>query len=212
MSDLKSAYVIGAGGHAKVVISTLQAMGFKVEAVFDDDESKIDTTLLGVPIRDRVAKIMEATPLPTVNAIGSNVARRKLSNQLDGINWLTIVHPSAFVHPSVQIGCGTVVFAGAVIQPDTIIGAHSIVNTGTTIDHDCQTGDFVHIAPGVHLAGEVKVGEGTFLGIGSSVIPQVKIGSWCVVGAGSVVIKDVPDNVVVVGVPARILRKIEDNK
>ena len=77
----------------------------------------------------------------------------------------------------------------------------------TTVDHDCVIGDFVHIAPGVNLAGNVSVGDGSMVGVGTSVIPGIRIGKNCIVGAGSVVIEDVPDNSVVVGSPARIVKK-----
>ena len=93
-----------------------------------------------------------------------------------------------------------------VIQPNTTIGKHVIVNTSASIDHDNYIADFVHVAPKVALTGHVEVGEGSFIGAGAVVIPKIKIGKWCTIGAGSVVIKDVPDNAVVVGNPAKIIR------
>jgi sugar O-acyltransferase (sialic acid O-acetyltransferase NeuD family) len=137
--------------------------------------------------------------------IGDNAQRREMARALN-FEWRTVVHPSAWVHPSAKLGRGTVVFAGAVVQPDAVIGDHVIVNTGATIDHDCIIEDYAHLAPGVHLAGSVHVGEGAFLGIGSGVIPGVKVGRWSTLGAGAVATRDVPDGVVAVGVPARALR------
>lgn len=202
----KSVYVIGAGGHAKVVISTLQAAGYEVAAVFDDDEKKRDNVLLGVKVKGTIAKLENAPQLPAVLGIGDNRTRHRFVKLLPDVEWLSVVHPSAVIHSSVQVGCGTVVFAGVVIQPDTIIGAHGIVNTGATIDHDCRVGDFIHIAPGVHLAGEVELGDGTFIGIGGAIIPGIKVGRWSVIGAGSTVIRDVDENHVVVGTPARPIK------
>jgi acetyltransferase-like isoleucine patch superfamily enzyme len=72
------------------------------------------------------------------------------------------------------------------------------------VDHDCDIGEFVHIAPGTHLAGNVRVETGAFVGTGVSVIPGMRIGRWSVIGAGGVVICDVPEEVTVVGVPARV--------
>ncbi len=193
--------VIGAGGHAKVVISTLVARGFSIEAVMDDDETKWGTDAQGTP----VTRIERERGGSGIIGIGDNAQRRDMARALN-FEWRTVVHPSAWVHPSAKLGRGTVVFAGAVVQPDAVIGEHVIVNTGATIDHDCIIEDYAHIAPGVHLAGSVHVGEGAFLGIGSGVIPGVKVGRWSTLGAGAMATRDVADGVVAVGVPARALR------
>jgi sugar O-acyltransferase (sialic acid O-acetyltransferase NeuD family) len=196
--------VAGAGGHAKVVIATLQAAGFEVAGVLDDDAAKLGTSVLGVRVVGGT-EMASGSDRPLVLAIGSNAARRDLAARL-ACRWATVVHPGAIVHPSVRLGPGAVVFAGAVVQPDTVIGAHAIVNTGARIDHDCVIGDFAHVAPGCALAGAVRVGEGAFCGIGSAVIPGVSIGAWAVVGAGAAVVRDVPGGATIAGVPARPLR------
>ena len=192
--------VIGAGGHAKVLISTLTACGVPVGAVVDDDDTKWGMDAQGT----RVGRIERELGGRGIVGIGDNAQRREMARTLS-LEWQTVVHPSAYVHPSAKLGRGTVVFAGAVVQPDAVIGDHVIVNTGATVDHDCVVDDYAHLAPGVHLAGSVHVGEGAFLGIGSVVSPGVKIGRWATVGAGAVAIRDVADGVVAVGVPARAL-------
>ena len=205
MSKSGEVYVLGAGGHAKVVVSTLQYLGHRVKALFDDDHRRWGHTVLGVPVRGAVDEIQQLTPARAVIGIGDNATRRALAERLM-IDWMTLVHPKAEVHPSVRLGPGTVVFAGAIVQPDSVIGAHNIINTAATVDHDCVIGDYVHVAPGTHLSGGVRLGEGVFLGIGSAVIPGVKIGSWTTVGAGGVIIKDLPAGVLAVGVPANPMR------
>jgi sugar O-acyltransferase (sialic acid O-acetyltransferase NeuD family) len=194
--------VIGAGGHAKVVISTLTARGTPVAAVVDDDDRKWGTDAQGT----RVGRLERARVGRGIVGIGDNVQRREMVRALS-LEWQTVVHPAAYVHPSAKLGRGTVVFAGAVVQPDAVIGEHVIVNTGATVDHDCVIGDFAHLAPGVHLAGAVHVGEGAFLGIGSVVCPGVRIGGWARLGAGAVAIRDLPDGVLAVGVPAIELKR-----
>ena len=143
--------------------------------------------------------------IPFVIAIGDNKTRAELSHKIKAA-FKTLVHPSAVISKESSIGEGTVVYAGVVIQPNTTIGKHVIVNTSASIDHDNYIADFVHVAPKVALTGHVEVGEGSFIGAGAVVIPKIKIGKWCTIGAGSVVIKDVPDNAVVVGNPAKIIR------
>ncbi|HLA64618.1 MAG TPA: acetyltransferase [Rhodothermales bacterium] len=198
-----SVYVIGGGGHAKVVVATLQAAGTPVAGVLDDDPTRHGQAVLGVPVLGPVALAREVAG-PVVIAVGDNAARRRIADALDGaVAWATAVHPHACVHPSVRLGEGTVVFAGVVVQPDAALGRHAIVNTSASVDHDCRLGDFVHIAPGVRLAGSVRLGEGVFLGVGSSVLPGREVGAWTTVGGGGVVVYDLPAHVVAVGVPAR---------
>lgn len=203
-------YVIGAGGHAKVVLSALSATGFVVDGLFDDDPQKQGMKVLGIEVVGTLADAKAISPQQGVLAIGDNCIRRRLAHEFSGWEWITIVHPQAYVHPSARIGPGTVVFAGAVVQPDTCIGAHVIINTGATVDHDCEIGDFAHLAPGVHLGGGVAVGEGTLLGIGAVVIPNLRIGEWSVVGAGTVVIRDLPSGAKVAGVPARVIGRVNE--
>ncbi|MBI4773107.1 MAG: acetyltransferase [Deltaproteobacteria bacterium] len=198
----KSVIVVGAGGHAKVVISTLREAGYTVPAAYDDDEAKWGKDVLGVPILGPIRCLETATNnLRAVIAVGENLLRKTISKRLF-LNWVSVIHPKAYVHESANLGAGTVVFAGAVIQPEADIGEHVIVNTGATIDHDCRIGSYAHLGPGAHLSGGVEIGEGVLLGISSAVLPGMRVGQWSVVGGGGVVIRNVPSNVKVAGVPA----------
>ena len=86
------------------------------------------------------------------------------------------------------------------------IGKNCMINTGVIIEHDCKIGDYCHIAPGVHISGTVSIGELSFIGIGATIIQGIKIGKNVTIGAGSVVIKDIPDNVIALGNPAKIVK------
>jgi sugar O-acyltransferase (sialic acid O-acetyltransferase NeuD family) len=202
----RRAAVLGASGHAKVVIATLQAAGWEVVSAWDDSEQRRGEEVLGVPILGPLEGAAEAGADGFVIAIGDNRDRRRIAEALD-LPWISVVHPAAVVHPSVALGPGAVVFAGAVIQPDTEVGRHAIVNTAASVDHDCRLGDFVHVAPGCRLGGGVTVGEGTLLGIGTSVLPGIAIGAWSVIGAGSAVIADLGSRVTAYGSPARVQRR-----
>jgi sugar O-acyltransferase (sialic acid O-acetyltransferase NeuD family) len=195
--------IVGAGGHGKVVISTLLSCDYAVSHVLDDDPDKIGSSLLGVPVVGPVAKYLDNLQQAAIQAIGDNKTRCALARKHRDVDWITVVHRHAYVDPTVELGAGTVVFAGAVIQSEARIGRHAIVNTGATIDHDCRIGDYCHIAPGAHLAGDVSVGEGSLIGVGSLVNPGLNIGAWSTTGAGGVVITDLPGNVTAVGIPAK---------
>jgi sugar O-acyltransferase (sialic acid O-acetyltransferase NeuD family) len=206
MGDQDKVLVLGAGGHAKVAISTLVQIGYSIEGLFDDDEQKHGYSLLDIKVLGNLKDAQEHSCRQGIIAIGENSVRRDISNTMMNIEWITVIHPEAYVDSTASLGKGTLVVTGAVIQTDAVIGKHTIINTGATVDHDCVVGDFTHIAPGSHVAGGVSVGEGVLLGIGSVVIPGIHIGDWSVIGAGSVVIHDVPEHSVVVGVPGRIIR------
>ncbi len=193
--------VVGAGGHAKVVVATLEASGARVSAVLDDDPAKWGSSLLGVPVAGGIDRLSAVTG-PAVLAIGRNDVRQRIAAAYPHVDWHTVIHPGALVHSSARVGRGTVIFAGAVVQPDTVIGDHVILNTSCSADHDCVIEAFTHVAPGAHLAGGVRVGQGCLLGVGTAVLPNVHIGAWTTVGAGGVVIRDLPPGVVAVGVPA----------
>jgi sugar O-acyltransferase (sialic acid O-acetyltransferase NeuD family) len=197
--------VIGAGGHAKVVVSTMIAAGIGIKAILDDDPGKWGNKLFGVKIDGPISSWDGEEKEPAVLAIGDNSTRMKFARLLGGRMWRIVIHPHTYIHPTVQIGEGTVVFAGAIIQPDVRIGAHCIINSGATIDHDSVIGDYAHVAPGVNLAGNVRLGDGVFLGIGSAVIVGKHVGEWTVVGAGAVVVTDLPAHAVAAGLPAKVI-------
>lgn len=195
--------VLGAGGHAKVVIATLQAAGENVVGVYDDDPARSGTAVVGVPVLGTIAQFAAVRDTVACLAIGDNSLRAEVTERLGDVTWCTAVHPTATVHSSARLGTGTVIFAGAIVQPDCSIGTHTIINTRAAIDHDCVLGDCSHIAPGATVAGGVSVGAGALIGVGASVLPGRRIGEWAVVGGGSVVVRDVPPRCVVAGVPAR---------
>ena len=203
-------HILGAGGHAAVLIATLEAKGFTVAAIYDDNPDLLNTTIMNVPVRGKVCDLPRDFSGPAAVGIGDNITRHTIVNMFPDCQWVSAVHPSAVVDPSATIGIGTVVFAGVVVQPRSVIGNHVILNTGCSVDHDCVVGDFCHLAPGVRLAGIVTVEEGVFMGIASSTIPQTKVGAWSTVGAGGVVIRDLPPRVTAVGVPVRIIKRHPD--
>lgn len=198
----QSCYVIGAGGHGKVIVRLLDLLGFEVTSVLDDDPLLWGSTLLGAPIRGPIDKAVGLSRVPAVLAIGDNRTRHSLAEKFD-LDWLTLVHPSAFVDDTAQIGRGSVVLANAVVNVDAEVGDHVIINSAAVVEHDCYVADFAHVAPGSHIAGSVRIEEGVLMGIGSSTNVSVRVGAWSTVGAGAVVNNDVPDSCVAIGVPAR---------
>lgn len=192
--------VVGAGGHAKVVIDTIRAEGRYVINCLIDKE-RIGQSVFGIPV---VGSHEDTDAQSFIVAVGDNRVRRVEFDKLRSAGWTPVksIDPRAIVSSFASVGDGTVIVAGCVVNASAFIGDNCIVNTAATIDHDCQIGNHTHVAPGVNLAGAVMVGEGVLIGIGASVIPRISIGDWSTVGAGSVVIRDVTSNSVVAGSPA----------
>ncbi len=193
-------YIIGAGGHGKVVAEALMLNGLGDFSFIDEDRSR--TKIFDRNILYSFPESSEAA----IIAIGNNLTRKRIALTY-AYFYAKVLHPRANVSPQVEIGEGTAVIAGATINIDTRIGRHVIINTNASVGHDCIIDDFVHIAPNVALAGNVHIGEGTHIGLGAAVIQGVSIGKWCTIGAGTVVLKDVPDGAMVVGNPARIIKQ-----
>jgi sugar O-acyltransferase (sialic acid O-acetyltransferase NeuD family) len=191
----------GGREHARVVLDCLLAQGADVLALFDP---KYTATLFGVPQRGTYDPAFEPEAHAVV-AIGDNSVRKKVVEKTKH-RFRNAIHPSAIISPYASLGEGNMILHGTIVQAQTVIGNHVIINTGTQVDHDNVIGDYVHLGPGVVLCGTVQIGTGSFIGAGSVIIPGKKVGAWATVGAGSVVIHDVPDNAVVVGNPARIIR------
>ena len=189
-------YLYGASGHAKVIIDILNALGVKVDALFDDDKSIKE--LLSIPVKHQWNG-----ESPIVVSVGNNHSRKQIAEKLN-CNFATVTHPTAVVSPYATIGEGTVVMQGAIIQSDVTMGRHCILNTGASVDHECVIGDYVHISPQATLCGNVQVGEGAWIGASVVVIPGVKIGKWCTIGAGSVVVRDIPDGATAYGNPCKV--------
>jgi sugar O-acyltransferase (sialic acid O-acetyltransferase NeuD family) len=206
--------ILGAGHHALVVANILLRSLEAGEPVcpmgyLDDNPTFDGQMLLELPILGRIADLVHIPHDALIIAIGDNYTRQNLFRQLQqqGEQFAIARHPTAVIAPDVSIGRGAVISPGVVVNPGSLIGDNVILNTSCTIDHNNHIEDHVHIAPGVHLGGDVKIGEGALIGIGATIMPQRRVGAWSSVGAGSLVYDDVPEHVVVIGVPSRVVRR-----
>ncbi|MFQ5600964.1 MAG: NeuD/PglB/VioB family sugar acetyltransferase [Candidatus Krumholzibacteriia bacterium] len=208
-ADAESILVVGAGGHAQVVIDVIEKQGrYMVVGLLDEAAQHHGRQVLDYPILGGREVLGQAgVPRRAFVAIGSPGAREAWLTHLEtlGYELPILIHPAAHVGRDVQIAAGTVLMAGAVVNSGARLGRGVIVNTGASIDHDCHIGDHAHIAPGARLAGGVRVGARSHIGIGACVIQAIEIGSDVVIGAGAAVVHPIPPHTTAVGVPARPL-------
>jgi sugar O-acyltransferase (sialic acid O-acetyltransferase NeuD family) len=213
MTQREKVFVVGASGHAKVIIDILERQGkHEIAFLIDDDPMLKGKDVYGYRVLgDRLELLSCHSAYPGIRgivAIGSNRVRKTVACWLKegGFELVSAIHPSAQLGRGVTIGDGSVVMACAVINSDTVIGTNVIINTGATVDHDCTIGNYAHIAPGVTLCGTVTIGDGSFIGAGATVIPNITIGRNVMVGGGATVVDRIPDGVTVVGTPARAIK------
>jgi sugar O-acyltransferase (sialic acid O-acetyltransferase NeuD family) len=206
-APLPKAVVYGAGGHGKVVADLLMVAGAYELLGFVDDVRKPG---------DRVFELVVLGPgewlrtdaahgVEVALGIGDNAARKDLASRCPRPP-LVVIHPSAVVARSARLGAGTVVMANATVNPDARVGEGVIINTGSVVEHDCVVGDYAHLSPNAALGGGAQLGAGVHLGLGAVVLPKVCVGARSRVGAGAVVNRDLSEDVVAVGVPARARR------
>ena len=209
---------VAAGGHSRVMIEALE-LGNQAEVVglVDVHKELWGTMVAGVPVVGGDELLPEMLSRGIKHAfigLGSSHdvdPRKRLFMKVRSLGFeiIPVIDPRAIISRSAKIGYAPTVLAGAVINTGAQVGDNVIVNTGAIIEHDCILGNHVHVATGARLASAVVIGEEVHIGVGAVVRQCIHIQQKSVVGAGAVVVKDVPSRVVVVGVPARVLRHLE---
>ena len=208
MSDYSSNFlVVGAGGHSRVIIETIEILGFSIEGIIDLNFSGKKERILKYPVLGGLnfLKNIQKDQFSFAVAVGNISERKNIFKKLNELemNLPNIIHPTAIISKYLKLGRGVFINAGSIINAKVILGNNIIINTGVIIDHEVEIEDHCNINPGVRIGGRVKVGKYSNIGIGSSIIDSIAIGSNSVVAAGSVVIKSIESNTTVYGVPAR---------
>ncbi len=206
--------IIGAGGHAKVLIDALRLQSVVILGIVDADPEKKGQELMGVKVIGNDEEVMKYSPqqVRLVNGIGTvrvSPLRRQIFElfKKKGYEFENVIHPASIIAGDVEMLEGVQIMAGAIVQTGSRIGVNTIINTRASVDHDCQLGNHTHISPGALLSGGVVVGEEAHIGTGAVIIQGVRIGSNSLVAAGAVVTRNVQNDVTVAGLPARELMK-----
>lgn len=200
--------VLGGGGHAGVVIDALLSLGQAVLGYTDparEPRRILEIECLG---GDDVIAAYGREEIQLANGLGSTASTERRAALYQhfaslGYAFPPIVHPSAVVARSVQVGSGAQVMAGVVLQPNCRVGENVLVNTRASVDHDCVIESDVHVAPGVTVSGSVVIERGAHVGTGATIVQGRRIGAQSIVGAGALVLRDVMPGTTVTGLPAK---------
>lgn len=205
----KKIYLVGCGGHGRVVLDALLAAGMSVAGIADPALMKADS-VFGIPVmggNELLDGLDPATAL-LANGLGANPdvsLRRKFFEDLvaRGFSFARLVHPSVVTGRDCTFGDGSQVMAGVVLQYGVVVGVNAVINTRASVDHGCEISAHAFVSPGAVLTGNVSIGDSAFIGAGAVVLPGVKVGARSIVGAGAMVHKDVPEGWMVAGNPAK---------
>ncbi len=197
----KPVLVLGAGGHAAVLVDILRQLNHSIVGLVARDKPADKPVFAGIPYyaSDEDVLVFDKDKVLLVNGIGSlpgSNIRTKVHQQFKqaGYQFVTVVSPRAIVSDYSSLAEGVQVMAGAIINANTVIGVGTIINSGAIIEHDCHIGSHNHIAPGAVLSGGVTSGENVHIGTGANVIHSVTIGRNVMISAGSTVLVNLSDN------------------
>ena len=208
---MKKIVILGAGDFGREVAWLIEGINkaklqYKIMGYLDDDTKKIGETFYDYPCHGPISMLTDLASDEDVCAVIANQSseiREHIVSLFPGFaHWETLIHPSANIARSVQIGKGSIICAGVNISVDTMIGDFCMLNMAATVGHDCRIGNFVSVMSGTCICGHVTVLDHAYLATNSSVMPFKKVGRSAKVGAGSVVLRNVNDEITVMGVPA----------
>jgi len=206
--------LFGGGINANVCIDIIKKEGKYNILGIADSINDIGTELFGYKVIGRQEQLKELVAKYDIYGglitIGDNWSRKLvcdcLKNQIPNFKFINAIHPSATIGMNVEFGVGNVIMAGCIINPNCIVGDFCVLLTGSQLDHDCKMCDFASISAGSITGGKVTIGKYSAITLGVTIMDRLNIGENTVVGSGSLVTKDLPDNVLAYGIPAKIIR------
>jgi len=206
--------IIGAKGHAREILDILEKQN-KAEEIYFYDDISIDIPYFlfnKYPIIRNSEDINNIKDKEFLLGIGNPHLRKIMAEKFKSLGWklVSVISDSSIIsNNEVILGDGLNIMNNVFISCEVRIGEGALINQRASIHHNSVIGNYCEISPGACITGNVQIGNFTSIGAGAIIIPRVIIGDNCVIGAGSVVTKNIPDNSVAVGVPAKVIKEVE---
>ncbi|WP_148409062.1 acetyltransferase [Murimonas intestini] len=204
----KNVVLIGAGGHCKILIESLDKEKYEIIGILDERTYK-GTLICNVPVigtdKDAEEIFANGTHYAVITVVGNLQLRKILIKKYRkiGYQFPNIVHKTCRISESVTLGNGVTLLANSCINAEAKLEDFVTINTGAIVEHEVSVGENSHIAPGTILLGGSQIGKNTMIGAGSVILQQLKIGNDCSIGAGSIVLKSIADGKTAYGNPAK---------
>ena len=217
MTPKQRIFIFGGSNHAKLTIDILEQEGkYEICGILDSSKP-VGEKVSGYQILGSIEELAALNRNQGINkgiiAIGDNYTRLKVAHQitkqLPDFEFVNAIHPSVIIGSRVHIGKGCILAAGVIVNNDCRLGDHCYMAFKSGISHDSTIGNFSSMGPGAITGGNVQIGECTAIALGAKVLNGRKIGSYSVVGSSCLVYDNVDNEVVVIGIPAREVRKRE---
>jgi sugar O-acyltransferase (sialic acid O-acetyltransferase NeuD family) len=211
--------IIGAGGFAREVVDIIDAINQQKPSyevlgyLVDPQYGKSGTIINDLPILGGIEWLENyQSKVNVLIAVGASNSRFRIFQRIKrfGCHFVSIIHPNALITRWVTIGDGTIIGAGSILTNQIRIGNQVVINLDCTIGHDVVLEDFVTLSPGVHISGNVNLRQGSYIGTGANVIEKISVGDWAIIGAGSTVVREIPPNTTAVGVPAKVIKTMQE--
>mgnify|MGYP005819122041 CR=1 FL=1 len=210
--------VFGASEHAKYTIDILEKQNlYKILGIIDIKLQK-GTTYAGYKVlsnfEDFPQFVEEFNVKKGIIAIGDNFTRYKKAERIKTLvpdfSFATAIHPNAVIGKNVVIGQGVLIMAGVIISNDSTVGDHCFIASRSLLSHDSTMSDCSSLSPGVTMGGNISLGTCSIIGMGAIILQRIRIGNHSVIGSGALVLKDIPDNTVAYGAPAKVIKTREN--
>lgn len=217
MANAEGIILFGASQHAAYAVDIIEAQGiYTIRGIIDENLPQ-GSDFAGYPVLGNDAFFQVNCQSLGLNqglvCIGDNYVRTKVARKISETNpafeFVTAVHPSVVLGKWSSLGQGTLIMAGAIVGTNTSVGDHCFIATNASIDHDSILGNGSSISAASVVGGGCHIGSGTSITMGCIVLHKVSVGDNSVIGSGALVNKNIPNNVVAYGSPARIIRSRE---
>lgn len=214
---IKAVVIVGAGGFGRETLEIFKdcnkmSKRWEILGFIDEDERLHGKMINNLPVLGGLQWIRahNNNEVGCVCAIGTCETRKQVVEKLEAmrVTFYNAIHPSVIIKDFVELGKDVIIQAGSILAVNSKIGDHVHINFHCAIGHDAVLGNYCTVSPMVTINGFNRLDEGVYVGAGAAFIQDVSIGKWTTIGAGAAVVQDIPGNVVAVGVPAKVIKKI----